>query len=497
MRCRGVIHVVAAVSLATFWSAHRVLAQAPLGSGFSGPAALRLDLMRARDELAHAASELARADALYQRALLAPAEYEDRRASFARARLTYVGALAAAANASERVSVVRAVKRRGRDGRLHVRVTLRNESASLPPGIDTLGAAVLGDELRAARDWSTVRGMAVALKSETGANGTTIARPYQQSVPSLASGESRSLDFELLDDATDIVVETELATRSAERRVRLEDDDAAGAIAIDAAQFSLEGDLGAQVVYDLRLRRAHSSNAATRIVVRGLPPDITSELRDGDGRTRLGQVRFADGATMVRVQLALSLPARPTAAVKTDAPIAFDVDAVDSTSNRDASRDAASPIGHARLELVPRGVARIELRPATLALQASDDAPALLALDVRNAGTGAIDGVKLRAEAPSRWTAALVPGTIASLAPGEERRVRVELRPPSDAIDGDYELRLGVDDAGTASHVDVEDKMVRVRYATSASLAWPVVGIIAVGASMIGAGALLRRWLSR
>jgi hypothetical protein len=461
----------------------------------ASPASAYLDVLRTRSDMQQAAAELARADALLQRAMLSPSEREDRRASYVRARLAHVGALLAAADARAHVGIERAVKTRTTDGRLRVALTLRNDGAPLDAlpsrGADAVDADADGiDPAALAR----VRDARVWLKTEAGPNGATISRPYERTLRELPVGAARVVWFELLEDVTDVVVVVDAAGRTEERRIRQEVASDPSVITLDAAQFSLEGDLGAQVVYDLRLRRPRPSASAARLAVRGLPPDVAYEFRDPDGRTRLGQLRFPDGATTARVQLAVTLPARPSTVVRPDAPLPFDVVATD----EDSGTARRAPVeGHARLEVVPRGIARLELRPAALAVQAVADAPTVLSLVVRNAGTGRIDDVRVRAELPTRWEATTEPAAIASLGPGDERRVAVRIRPPRDAMGGDYELRVGIDDASAARRIDVEDKIIRVRVSAGGGLALPILG--ALGAAIIAALLLThgRRWLNR
>jgi hypothetical protein len=480
---------IVACGVALLLSASVGGAQVPAGLG--GPPNAFLDVLRTRADVDQAASDLARADALLRRAMLSPSEYEERRAAYVRARLAHLGALLSASGARPHVTIARAVKSRTPDGRLHVALTLRNESAAprldpaVPPN-DSAGWHDLDPSELAAL--ATVRGAVVSLKADAGPGGAVVSRPYERTVAALAAGESRTLEFELREDLADAVVAIDADGRAEERRIRLETAAAANVIGVQAAQFSLEGDLGAQVVYDLRLQRARPSAAATRLAVRGLPTELALEFRDPDSRTRLGQLRFPDGATSARVQLAVSLPARPSPAVHPDAPLAFEVVASD-------DGDGAS--GATRLEIVPRGVARLELRLAALALQAAPDAPTSLSLVVRNAGTGRVDDVRLRAETPPRWQANYAPASVVALAPGDERRVTLQLRPPADADGGDYELRLGIDDASAARRIEVEDKLVRVRVSGGGGAAGPLLGAIALAALVVGALTYGRRWVNR
>ena len=493
MRSRALLLLVALLGATRLLAGQAAVAGGPAGSG----RAAFLEVLRTRGDMELAAAELARADALFARAMLAPSERDERRAAYARARLAHLAALLAAEDRAAHVVIERAVKSRSADGRLRVALTLRN--ATPAPGTLRAGAPAEADSVDEMAGWGELRGATVAIKADAGPNGATISRPYERAVPVMAPGQARTVALDLLEDATDAVVAVGAGDRTEERRIRLEVVSPTNGINVDAAQFSLEGELGGQVLYDLRLERPRPTASATRVRVRGLPPEVTYEIRDPAGSGRLGQLRFADGATTARVQLALSLPARPSPALRPDVPLAFDVIAADEGADPvdgDASRGDRAAIGRARLELVPRGVARVELRPATLALEARDDTATALSLTVRNSGSGRVDDLRLRADLPTHWTAEFRPATIGSLAAGDERRVAVTLHPPRGVAVGDYELRLGAD-AGAARRIDVEDKLVRVRVVGGGGLAGTLLGsLVAVGLTAL-AVVYGRRWVNR
>ncbi len=469
-----------------------------------------LDVLRAGTDLRQATAEFARAAALRSRAMLSPSEYDERRAAWERARLTYLGTLAAAGGARTHVAIVRAVKVRRPDGRLRVELALRND-ARLPtiaglwqqsdtpaddPSVRDLTFTNADDDRAALVAWTTAHAAVVALKTESGANGVAISRPYERTLPDLAPGQGATVEFDLLEDLSDIVVSLDAAGRTDERRIRLEVASSERGITVDAAQSSLEGDLGTQIVYDLHLRRARPSAAPLRLDVRELPAEIAFEFREAVGGKRLRQLRFADGATAGGVQLVLSLPDRPSNAVPVERALAFSVVAEDASDGPIAHTSATSR-GVARLELVPRGVARLEMRPATLTLTTALGRSSVLPVTIRNAGSGRVEDVRLRVEPPSRWHITSAPGVVPRLAPGEEARVELRVQAPPDATVGDYELRLGIDDAGSARRVEVDDKLVRLHVVGRGGWLTPVLLALAAAGLTIALFTHGRRWINR
>jgi uncharacterized membrane protein len=126
--------------------------------------------------------------------------------------------------------------------------------------------------------------------------------------------------------------------------------------------------------------------------------------------------------------------------------------------------------GGSRLELIPREIARVELRAINLYHEiASGDSVAVEAT-VRNGGSKVLRNVRLQVDAPAGWTARVVPASWNELEVGAERKVGVTLTPPRLSTSGDYEARLRLETASTDKKIEAEDKVVRVH--VSAPRAW-------------------------
>lgn len=97
-----------------------------------------------------------------------------------------------------------------------------------------------------------------------------------------------------------------------------------------------------------------------------------------------------------------------------------------------------------------------------------------------NQGTAPLTAVTLSASAPTGWTVAFEPETVASIEPGASADVTARITPSGDAIAGDYSLRL----TGSAEEASGEAS-IRVRVETPAF--WWIVGVallVAVGAGL-------------
>jgi uncharacterized membrane protein len=94
-------------------------------------------------------------------------------------------------------------------------------------------------------------------------------------------------------------------------------------------------------------------------------------------------------------------------------------------------------------------------------------------LAVANSGTGAIDNISLSTNKPKGWTVELSQTNINSVAAGNYQTVEMNIKPPPDAISGDYELIVRA--SGTQASDSLE---IRVTVKTSSLWGWVGIGII-------------------
>jgi len=94
-------------------------------------------------------------------------------------------------------------------------------------------------------------------------------------------------------------------------------------------------------------------------------------------------------------------------------------------------------------------------------------------LAVANGGTGAIENISLSTNKPKGWTVELSLTNITSVAAGDYQTVEMNIKPPADAIAGDYEIIAKA--SGTQASDSVE---IRVTVKTSAVWGWVGIGII-------------------
>lgn len=436
-----------------------------------------LGMTRAQAEFEQAEREFQRQQQLHERQLVSNADLEASRTRMQNARVNYLQAALGIVFESPHVFIDKAVKLQRSDGSKLVRVTLRNESQTSAEAtkLEGLIDSTLLRQLRP----DEVNNVFVSLKEEPGTAGAIIGRPYEHRIPVLKFGEPVTLEFRLLRDVDAVTVSVSYANQSSERRIFLEKDASADIVSVQAMQFSQEADLGGSATYDLQLERFTADRSGFRLEVGGLPPDIRYEFRDAATNARLTQVAFPEGTTSQRLRLVLTLPLRDGGRFPVERPIgfyafalsreaarAYDAAARDSVTAAEAEALAA---GKARLEVIPRGVARLDVSAANLFHEIARGDSVVLELTLRNTGSRSVNAIRMASDAQPDWRVVADPELVPELAAGRETRVRLVAKPPSEVAVGDYDIRLRTEALSADRRVDTEDKTLRVRVLPAAN----------------------------
>ena len=436
------------------------------------PREAELALLRARAELTRAGGEYERSRALFERGMAPVAELEARRAALDAARIDVELGMLHLARTGSRLIVTRAVRTQDQHG-LRVRVELMRTGSSATTGDS-------GSPSGPPAVW-------VSLKNEPGATGTVISQPYER-VARFVAGHAVA-EFRLLRDVSELVVSAFDGELLHERKVLLTSDAASEGLEIVAPQFAQEADLASQATFELQLRRASVADAVYRLEISDLPRDIAREFRDTRTGARINQVRMGSGEQRQTVQLVLSLPAGETDSVRVDRTIRFRVSAGGGNG-----RNARS--GGTELELLPRGLARAELRVVQTLREARPGDTAFTPIVVRNTGSRALETLRLHVEAPSGWAVTIDTSSIRLLDVGAERRIALGVSPGAAAEPGEYDIALRLEAAAARRHVEVSPVSFRVRVERRTGGGFlAVVAMLSIAA--VGSVSLLRRSLHR
>lgn len=445
-----------------------------------------LGMTRAQTEYETALREFQRVSDLRAQNLVSQSELEQARSRMEGARVNYLQAALAIVFASPHVIIDRAVKFQRADGRKYVRLTLRSENQAGAEG-EKLSDIIDSTLLRQLRP-EEVPNVFVSLKDDSPNGGAIISSPYEARIPVLRFGVPVTLEFRLLRDVDVVTVSATYANQTSDRRVFLEKDASANIVSIQSAQISQEGDLGTEVRYELQLERFTSDAGGVRLEVGGLPREIHYEFRDPASSARLTSLRFPEGVTSQRLILALSLPQRDAGRFALDRAIPFWAFALDAEAaqrfaalGRDsltAAEAQSIAAGKVRLELLPRGIGRLEVRAANLYRTIVRGDSVVMDVTLHNTGSRAVQNVRVTADVPPDWRASVAPELVPEVPIDGESRVHLTIVPPADIGVGDYDARLKTDALSADRSVDTEDKTIRVHVEPPANIAGTILLVV-------------------
>lgn len=461
-----------------------------------------LEVRQRQVELRASRSELARAEQLYEEGLISRTELEEVRTRMELSQLRYQASLLSLLGLQPRISVEEAIKYDQADGRKFVRLTVRN----LTPTFDDAqlrllenfdGSDPVPPELRT-RD---VRDVFISLKDtgegrlagDAGHRGTTVGLPYERHLPELPYGASKTLVFQLLRDVNSILVTTSYKGQEREIDVQLQQAETAHAVSIASTQISQEADLGSQATYSLLLSRSTVDVRSFELKALNLPQQIDYSFVDPTTEARLSQLNFPAGVSEQSLELRLFLPEQADERVPIDQSIEFW--AIATNGDRRGSFQEVriytpeeirqSHAGALSLEVIPRGVGRIEVAADTLFSEITAGDTLATRLTVRNTGTRRLDTVKVLLETPINWRTEVVPAVLPGLAIDEEEIVGLEIVPPADLVPGDYEVRVRTESYAYNRRVPSEDKIFRVSVRSRTNL-WLMSLLATVLAALAG-----------
>lgn len=462
-------------------------AQAPSG-GAVGPSANTeaqrlLELKRLDLALKDSKSKRDRAKLAYEAGLEPQAKYEAAEIAYRQAQVDFQQAFLRLFAEAPRLDVVSAIKYQRPDGSKYVRVMVRNNSGVVLDyklfGISASDVE-LPDQVKM-RELSDIR---VSLKEAAGtANpsasatqgsgsipGAVISDPYFAYIPKLEVGAQRTLDFGLLKDVDALVVGLFYNGREEDRQIYLEKDPSANIVSLSSEEVSIEADLGGQATYNLHLEQFTKSANPFALITLNLPQQISRDFLEPASGSRLYQVRFPEGVTSQKLQLKLSLPDKVDERVVLDKPLTFwalVMNAAQASQMEPAKTYAEAQVetlkcGKVRLQLIPRGVGKIEVSAPSLYQEIRIGEQVELSLTVKNTGTRVVHNTHISTENPLNWRTLIAPDTVPKLDPNQEEIVKVKILPPSDVGVGDYEVKIKTDAISSNRKVPTQDQSDRI-----------------------------------
>ncbi len=388
---------------------------------------------------------------LYEKGLISKQDYEQSEAQFKTARITYQQAILSLAFEQPHITIDKAIKYQTKDGKTWGKLTLRNTSGGL-----IAGEKVDVGDLQGIRT-DEIANVYVSLLNDQHA---IVSQPYEAKIPVMQYNKPVTVDFTLLQDLDYVIVKDIYADKSDERKLLLQMDESANRVLITSDQFSQEADLGSQATYNLTFALFSSRNNVYKLGVLNLPRQMGYDFfsqRDPSGQgqssgARLSQVKFSRDVNSRQLALAVYVPDRyDSTSFLIDQPLEFfavaippgpDERILEGTKKLHAEDLEKMHISYIHLELVPRGVGRIQVQATNYYQEIKPGEKVQMNLTVHNDGTRRLDNIKVKTDAPMNWLTSISPDIIPLLFPGKDAIVSMTLIPPANVDVGDYEATI-------------------------------------------------------
>jgi len=446
-----------------------------------------LALKKAQLHLEEMKGDFDRALWLKEEGLISEQEFVQKRTSYLQAQVTYQEALITFMGSEARLSVASAVKYQDKAGKKYVRVSLRYSSKELKElaklNIDAKDLFPL-DFLKEIKD------VYVSLRSE----GKIISDPYEKTISSLSLEQERQVTFQLLKDVENLDVNVFYAGKNETTSVYLQKGLSANIVTVNSAQFSQEADLESEATFDLSLEKFSGEANVFRLKVINLPQQISYEFIDPQTQARLSQIKFTEGITSMQLSLKLYLPKNADEQVVIDKSIEFYCLALDDEQSSKVNELLSGgqsvgfkeidglKAGNVKLELIPRGVGRVEVLALSLYHEIKVGENVNMEVTVKNTGTRRLDNIRVYTDLPLNWRSEIKPDLIASLDQGKEEIVAIDFIPSEDVSVGDFEPKIRTECIADNRQVESEDKIVRIHISAKTN----VLGITLLVIFLVG-----------
>ena len=443
---------------------------------------------------AHLSLELKKADfdrylTLKEEGLASEADFAARQTAYSQAQVDYQQALISFMGSEARISVASAVKYQDRAGKKFVRVALRYSSKELK---ELANLKISAEDLFPLDFMKELKDVYVSLLSE----GKVISDPYEKTVATLPIETERDVTFQLLKDVENLDISVSYSGKTEMTSVYLQKGISANMVTVNSAQFSQEADLESTATYDLSLEKFSGEANVFKLEAVNLPTQITYEFSDPTTSARLSQIKFSEGITSLKLQLKLYLPKNPDEKVILDKPLEFFVLALDNDQTEklrglEAAAGGAGlgaeaveglKAGSVKLELIPRGVPKVEVQAVNLYHEIKVGDIISMDVTIRNTGTRRLNNVRVFCDLPLNWRVEIAPDLIATLEQNKDEVVKIRFLPPDGVSVGDYEPKIRTDAIADNRRVESEDKIVRIHITSKAN----VLGIGALVLLLVG-----------
>ena len=441
-------------------------------------ASLLLELKKARASYDMATQKLKNDTKLFENKAISEYELNQSKNGLLSSEVTYQKLILQLISQQSYIIVEKAVKYQTPEGERRVRVTIHSTMEGNQEYLKQFEEHfdIFTPEMRSSKIYNIFVSL-IDLESKT-----IIGSPYEVRLPVLDLGKTIDADFVLLRDVESLKVSLNYSGRKDEKNIYLEKDASANIVDINSSQFSQEADIGSQATFNLTPERFSDTDDVYTLAVVNLPRQVSYDFIDSETNARLSQIKFMQGVNTKRLLLKVYLPDRDDEDVVIDQPLTFhalvltksEFDRLGSSRNIQLQPSDIPNIqgGKVRLELLPRGVGRIEVRAPSLYHEITVGDSVSMDVTVRNDGTRRLDNIRITTDNPLNWRSIVEADLIQSLDPEKEEIVHITLIPPSDVGVGAQEVKIKTEAMADNRRVQTEDKTVRIQVNAKTPILW-------------------------
>jgi uncharacterized membrane protein len=267
-------------------------------------------------------------------------------------------------------------------------------------------------------------------------------------------------------------------------------------VRVNSTQFAQEGQLGEWVNYDLDLERLAENEMTFTLEVVNLPERYQYKFTDKG--TQLSRVKFSQGVSKRDLVLKVFVPDTiPDSDLNHSIQffaVVGDDNAIDTIhkwvrikgSEITTGELEGLKVGHERLELIPRGVGKMELSFPTLYYELKIGEKVNTEVKVKNTGSVKLNNVRFKTEKPNDWAVNFSKDTISEIKPREEVKINITIVPPPNEEVGAYEIKVQAETDYEGTTVQTDQKDIRLQLSGKTNLMGNILLISVLIVAVIG-----------
>jgi hypothetical protein len=411
------------------------------------------------------------------------------------------------------ITIMEAKKYYDAEGRRMLDLVLKN-SSDLTQAESALSLIDVQSNSRLQLEWQNPEQIRALLDIENiivsiVSNNASIGKPYEQIIPILSYGKAKELTFVLLTDVQEAGIKLKYLDQDVIEYVYLEKESLQQIPTVVASQYSQEGQLGANINYDLDLEMLVTADTSFSLLVTNLPPQINFSFVDSSSSARITSVRFTEEVSKHDLALRISIPQKLEVEMidKTIGFQAWVVTVKQAELLNGLKQEHAGQVipneklslikaGRVDLALVPKGAGRLEILINNLFEEIKPRQDVDIKADLHNDGTLTLFNIVPEISPPLGWKAEILPKLVEKLSPDDKQSIQIHLSPGPDVGVGEYEAQIEARGQSGSEVVEALEKRLKIRISAETNITATlilVLGLVVLITGIVFMGVKLSR----